>query len=65
MAEVVFFAHALRVMKRVYFQTDLLARGCGLRMVLAMGRARMREVETSSFFLLGVSCCRRHAGGKD
>jgi hypothetical protein len=52
-------------MKPVYFQTDLLARGGSLRMGLAMGRARMREVGTSSFFLLGVSCCRRHADGKD
>ena len=48
--EVVFFAHVRSVMKRVYFQTDLVARGGGLRMGLAMGRARMRKVGTSSFF---------------
>jgi hypothetical protein len=48
-----------------YFQTDFFLRGCSLGHGLVMASDRMRGKRIFSCFLLSVSYCRPHKGGKD
>ena len=60
-----FSVHLQSGAERAYFQTDFSLRGCSLGHGLVMASGRMRGKRIFRCFLLGVSYCRLHKGGKD